>query len=124
MTNRLIATAALAAACVAMPSFADVNASGEVGYFASVPSGPSMFTRAEVHAELIKALTTTPEPAPASTLTRAAGHAELMAAVRAGQVPPSAEHADIGSIGSTSVAVAGAAPLPEPVQASATLAAR
>lgn len=122
MNAKLIA-ASLMAGAIAMPSFAnDVNASGEVGYFASVPSGPSMYTRAEVVAELMKSLKEIPEPPKPSTITRAQVVAELMTALREGTVPPSAEHADIGSIGSTGTALAGATPTPEP--AKSTLAAR
>jgi hypothetical protein len=124
MNAKLIA-ASLMAGAIAMPSLAnDVNASGEVGYFASVPSGPSMYTRAEVVAELMKSLEAVqpPPPQPPSTITRAQVVAELMTALREGTVPPTAEHADIGSIGLNRTALAGATPTPEPTQS--TLAAR
>jgi hypothetical protein len=122
MNAKLIA-ASLMAGAIAMPSLAnDVNASGEVGYFASVPSGPSMYTRAEVVAELMQFLTTPQTPPPPSTITRAQVVAELMTALREGTVPPTAEHADIGSIGLNRTALAGATPTPEPTQS--TLAAR
>jgi hypothetical protein len=122
MNAKLIA-ASLMAGAIAMPSLAnDVNASGEVGYFASVPSGPSMYTRAEVVAELMKSLETVQPPPPPSTITRAQVVQELMTALREGTVPPTAEHADIGSIGLNRTALAGATPTPEPAQP--TLAAR
>jgi hypothetical protein len=122
MNAKLIA-ASLMAGAIAMPSLAnDVNASGEVGYFASVPSGPSMYTRAEVVAELMKSLEAVQPPPPPSTITRAQVVQELMTALREGTVPPTAEHADIGSIGLNRTALAGATPTPEPTQS--TLAAR
>jgi hypothetical protein len=122
MNAKLIA-ASLMAGAIAMPSLAnDVNASGEVGYFASVPSGPSMYTRAEVVAELMKSLEAVQPPPPPSTITRAQVVQELITALREGTVPPTAEHADIGSIGLNRTALAGATPTPEPAQS--TLAAR
>jgi len=122
MNAKLIAVSVMAGA-IAMPSFAnDVNASGEVGYFASVPSGPSMYTRAQVVEELmaaLAALAAAPVEPPPSTITRDQVVAELMTALREGTVPPTAEHADIGATGT---AMAGATPTPEPAQS--TLAAR
>ncbi|GHC92168.1 hypothetical protein GCM10007320_41970 [Pseudorhodoferax aquiterrae] len=56
MNTRLIASTWMAAAAfVAMPSLADVHASGEVGYIPPVSSEPSTLTRAEVIAQLEQA---------------------------------------------------------------------
>ncbi len=120
MNAKLIAVS-LVAGAIAMPSFAnDVNMSGEVGYFASVPSGPSMYTRADVVAELMKLLKEGVPTPPPSTVKRADVVAELMTALNRGTMPPTAEHADVGSIAGTGTALAGATPAP----AQSTLAAR
>ena len=71
MKSRLIATSMVAAAFVGMPCFADVYASGEVGYVAPVTTAPSTLTRAQVIAELEQAQ-------------------------REGTLPPTAEGADVG----------------------------
>ena len=113
MNAKLIAVSLMAGA-IAMPSLAnDVHASGEVGYFASVPSGPSMHTRAEVVAELMKLLKEGVPTPPPSTIKRADVVAELMAALNQGTVPPTAEHADVGSITGTALAEAPPEPAPE-----------
>lgn len=101
MYTKLIATS-LAAAAIAMPCFADVNASGEVGYIPPFPSAPSVLTRAQVVAELMAALeaqrNAPSAPPPASTLTRAEVIAELLRAQREGTLPPNGEGADIGAV--------------------------
>lgn len=56
MNIRLIASSWMAAATfIAMPSLADVHASGEVGYIPPIASEPSTLTRAEVIAQLEQA---------------------------------------------------------------------
>lgn len=56
MNTRLIASSWMAAAAlVATPCFADVYASGEVGYIPPTTSEPSSLARAEVIAELEQA---------------------------------------------------------------------
>lgn len=73
MNTRLIASTWMAAATfVAMPSLADVHASGEVGYIPPA-SAPSTLTRAEVTAQLEQAQ-------------------------REGAMPPYGEGADTGAI--------------------------
>ncbi|CAN7602580.1 DUF4148 domain-containing protein [Pseudorhodoferax sp. LjRoot39] len=74
MNTRLIASTWMAAAAfVAMPSLADVHASGEVGYIPPTTSAPSTLTRAEVIAQLEQAQ-------------------------REGAMPPNGEGADTGAV--------------------------
>lgn len=103
MNTHLIASSLMAAA-IAMPCFADQNASGEVGYIPPFPSAPSTLTRAEVIAEL-SVVQPTPEP---SKITRAQVIAELQQAQRDGTMVPAGEGADIGA---TMAAAARLAPM-------------
>lgn len=73
MNAKLIAPCLVAAALAATPCFADVNASGEVGYIPPHTSAPSNVTRAEVLAHLEQAQ-------------------------REGTLPPTAEGADTGAV--------------------------
>ncbi|KQP19581.1 hypothetical protein [Pseudorhodoferax sp. Leaf267] len=96
MYTKLIAPCLLAAACAATPCLADTNVFGEVGYIPPVPSG-STTTREAVITAYLESLKPQ-QPPPPSTVKRADVVAELMRALREGTMPPYGEGSDTGTM--------------------------